>query len=302
VLDCCESPAQDTIQIYLLVLTATRKRLEMDLSNVSKTAIVTLRCHALESQKKRPVLKDPMAEHFVEQLAGYASQAERAQLFNRRLAPALTRHIALRARKYDSLADEFIAGNPSCTVVNLGCGFDTRYWRIQHEGCRYIELDLPGIVQLKREVLGNDPCYEMIGCSVLDPSWIDQVCSKGNTEYLLIAEGLFMYLPKAEVIDLFKVISERFQRSRIVLEVVTEKYTRGFWKQLVIMKMNRELGFDAGSSYNFGIRDAAELETYGPGIKVVDEWSYLEDPDMRPRIYRHLGISRTQWTVIATVN
>ena len=44
------------------------------------------------------------------------------------------------------------------------------------------------------------------------------------------------------------------------------------------------------------------LESYGNGIKVIDEWSYVEDPDTRPRIYKYLGIKRTQWTVKVTIN
>ena len=187
-------------------------------------------------------------------------------------------------------------------MVNLGCGFDTRYWRIDHNQCEYIELDLPEIVELKKDILKDQLCYELIGCSVLDPAWIDRVTSKGNRHVLLIAEGLMMYLPKAEVIDLFKTFSERFYQSQIVLEVVTEKYTRGIWKKIIILKMKRELGFDSGSSYNFGVKNALELESFGTGIKVIDEWSYVEDPDIRPRILKCLGLSRTQWTITATIN
>ncbi len=274
----------------------------MELSEVSKTALTTLRCHALESQKEKPLLRDPMALYCLERLAALASEEDQEQLYRRRLVPALVSYISLRARKYDSIANRFIAETPSPTVVNLGCGFDTRYWRIDHDKCRYIELDLPEMVELKKGILGDHLCYEMIGCSVLDPCWIEQVTSKGNSNFLLMAEGLFMYLPKAEVIGLFKALSERFEHSQLVLEVVTDAYTRGIWKQLLIMKMKRETGSDAGSSYNFGIRNAGELETYGKGIKVIGEWSYVEDPDVRPRIYRYMGISRKQWTVTASIN
>lgn len=274
----------------------------MKLTDVSKTAIVTLRCHVLESQKSKPIIKDPMAEYCVDKLASFASIEDKKQVFSRKLSPALTNHIAIRARKYDSIINEFISKNPACIVVNLGCGFDTRYWRINNQKCEYFELDLPEVIEVKKEVLKNKLKYELLGCSVLDTSWISRVTSKSNRNILLIAEGLFMYLPRDDVITLFKTFSERFYHSQITLEVVTEKYTRGIWKKIVIMKIKRNLGFDAGSSYNFGIKKASELESYGNGIKVLDEWSYIEDPDIRPRIYKYLGISRTQWTITATIN
>ena len=274
----------------------------MKLTNVSKTAIVTLRSHVLESQKNKPIINDPMAKYCLDKLVLLAMEDEKALLFNRKLSLSLTNHIAIRARKYDSIINDFISKNSSSIVVNLGCGFDTRYWRIDNKKCEYIELDLPEIVEMKKDILKDHLSYELIGCSVLDSSWIDRVTSKVNRNFLLIAEGLFMYLPKVDVINLFKTFSERFYHSQIVLEVVTEKYTRGIWKKIVIMKIKQALGFDAGSSYNFGVKNAFELESYGNGIKVVDEWSYFEDPDIRPRIRKYMGLSRTQWTITATIN
>lgn len=276
----------------------------MKLTNVSKTAMLTLRGRAIESQKKNPVLKDPMAERFLGRLESISSPEEKALLLGGRLPPGATNHIAIRARKYDSIADDFISRNPSCTVVNLGCGFDTRYWRLKSRECRYIELDLPEVIALKRELLGTEPDYEMIGCSVLDASWIDSVVSGGNRNFLLLAEGLFMYLPKKEVVGLFGEFSRRFLDSLVVFEAVSDMYTHGFMKKLVEFKFRHELGVDAGSSYNFGLRSASEIESYGSGIKVVDEWCYLEDPDVRPRAYRYLNFffSRLQWTITASIN
>jgi len=274
----------------------------MKLTDVSKTALVTLRSHVLESQKNNPLIHDPMAKYCLDHLVLFASEEEKALLFKRKLSSALTRYIAIRARKYDAIINDFISKNPSSRVINLGCGFDTRYWRIDHKQCEYLELDLPEIVEMKKEILKGHLSYELMACSVLDPSWIDRVTSQGNRNFLLIAEGLLMYLPKVEVVNLFKTFSERFYHSQMVLEVVTEKYTRGIWKKIIIMKMKQELGFDSGSSYNFGVKNALELESYGKGIKVIDEWSYIEDPDIRPRIYKYMRLSRTQWTVTVTIN
>jgi methyltransferase (TIGR00027 family) len=275
----------------------------MKLTDVSKTTIATsLRTHALESQKANPIINDPMAQYCLDKLILLASEDEKELLFNRKLPPALINHIAIRARKYDSIINEYISKKPSSTVVNLGCGFDTRYWRIDNQKCNYIELDLPEVIEIKKEILEEHLSYEMIGCSVLDTSWIDRVTARGNRNFLLVAEGLFMYLPKADVINLFKAFSERFYDSQIVLEVVTEKYTRGIWKQLLIMKVKHELGFDAGSSFDFGVTNASELESYGNGIKIINEWVYTEDPDIHPRIYKYILPSRTQWTVTATIN
>lgn len=273
----------------------------MNLTDVSRTAIVTLRCRVIESEKDPPIIQDPMARYCLDRLTGWASPAERV-IFDKPQPTTLTNPMALRARKYDAITNAFIARNPSSTVVNLGCGFDTRYWRIDHARCRYIELDLPEMVEVKRAVLGDRLDYEVLGCSVLDPSWIDTVTSRGNRSILLLAEGLFMYLPKPDVIRLFKTISERLTGSQITLEVVKEAYTRGLWKKIVEHKMKRQLGLETGAAFEFGVRAAREIESYGRGIRVLDEWAFVDDPDCRPRIYRYLGVGRTQWTVTAAIN
>ena len=47
----------------------------MKLTDVSKTAIVTLRSHVLESQKNKPIIIDPMAKYCLDKLISFASEA-----------------------------------------------------------------------------------------------------------------------------------------------------------------------------------------------------------------------------------
>ena len=185
----------------------------MDLSQVSRTAILTLICHAVEAEKKSSGFNDPMAGPCLERLLPLASEEEKRWIIKRkriyggigaRDAKALTR----RVKAFDNAANRFIAGHPKCTVINLACGFDTRFWRIENEKCKYIEIDLPAVIELKKEILKDQHGYEMIGRSVLDTSWIDEVTKKGNADFLLIAEGLIMWFPPVEAARLFKEIGE----------------------------------------------------------------------------------------------
>jgi len=273
----------------------------VNLTDVSRTAILTLRCRVIESEKDPPLLRDPMARFCLDRLMRWASPEE-MPIFEQPQPTSLTNPMALRARKYDAITSAFISSHPSSTVVNLGCGFDTRYWRINHASCRYVELDLPEMVEIKRAVLGDRLEYELLGGSVLDPSWIDTVTTGGNKNILLLAEGLFMYLPRADVIRLFRTVSERLASSQITLEVVKDAYTHGLWKKIVEQKIRGRLGLDRGVAFEFGVKNAREIETYGPGIRVIDEWAFVDDPDCRPRLFRYLGLGRTQWTVTATIN
>lgn len=274
------------------------------LSDVSETAIITLRARAIELQKINPVIFDDMSSICLEKIALLLPGETRRRLLDRKFSSALSRHITLRARKYNSYAKEFLAMYPDGLVVSLGCGFDTRYWRVSDRAWKYVEVDLPNVIEAKREILQGIMEYLTIGCSVLEDQWIRDILAIQNQHVLFLAEGLFMYLPQQEVEGLFKKLSEFFCKSWIVFETVNKKYTQGLWKKMVESKMKRS-GTTAGSSYQFGVNSAKEIKSFGKNMKLVEEWSYFEDTDIEPKIlwyFRKLRfLTRTQWTIKATI-
>ncbi len=276
-----------------------------NLNAVSETALLTLRARLIEAEKSRPIIEDEMGLACLNKLQALLPSDTRHRLLNRPLPSTATNYVALRARKYDSYAKTFIEANPTGLVVNLGCGFDTRYWRVSDKAWKYVELDLPAVIAVKKKILADRATYPLLGYSVLDERWIESILAMQKEKVLFLAEGLFMYLPQEEVIRLFDKLSASFSASQIVFEVVNEKYTRGLWKKMVEFRMKRSLGTEAGSSFDFGVREAVDVEAYGKNIKVVAEWSYFEDEDIRPKVFRLFRnvkfISRTQWTIKATI-
>ena len=274
-------------------------------STVSETALITLKARVVESRKKDPVIEDPVALECFLRLQAFLPIEIRKRILDRELPLTLTRYITLRARKYDRYTKQFLSKFNDGLVVSLGCGFDTRYWRISKKPWKYIEVDLPNVIEFKNKVLGDNATYPMIGSSVLEEDWIKRILSMQREHVLFLAEGLFMYLPKDGVINLLKRLANSFTKSEIMFEVVTEKYTKGLRKKLVESKLSAR-GTKAGSSYEYGIRSAKEIESYSDKIKIVEEWSYFEDEDIEPKIFRLLrGIkmfSRGQWTILAAIN
>ena len=245
----------------------------MGLSEVSSTAILALLCRVIESEKKNPVFNDPMSVLCLERLISISSKEEKNRITKwKKMYTGINardeKARALTAKHFDSIANLFISNNPGCTVINLACGFDTRYWRIENKKCKYIELDLPGVVELKKEILKDRLDYDLIDCSVLDTSWIDKVTSKGNSNFLLLAEALFYYLPKQDVTRILQVIAQRFNRSQLVLDMAPEKYTKGLWKRIIQIE-SRVWGIDV--SFVSGINNPRDIESYGKGFKVIGD-------------------------------
>lgn len=271
------------------------------MSAVSETAIFTLKARVVESERDNPIIQDEIGQKCLERIRPLLSADTRNRIFDRRLPTSLTVYIALRARQYDRYASAFIKDNPDGLVVSLGAGFDTRYWRVSDQPWNYVEIDLPEVVAAKQEVLADLITYRLIGRSVLEEGWVEEIQAIQKENVLFLAEGLLMYLPRPAVIDLFNKLTTSFQNSQFVFEVVHERYTKGLWKRGVEGRMKRRLGSDAGSSYQFGVRQAQDIESLANNIRVVEEWSYFEDEDIRPRflrLFRHLDfVAKTQWTI-----
>lgn len=245
----------------------------MNLTQVSRTAILTLIARVVAAEKRPAVFDDPMAVFCLEGVARNATTEERAWIADRKWFYAhLSAHDAIagakRARVFDAAANRFIARHPGCAVVNLGCGFDTRYWRIAHEHCRYVEVDLPEVAGLKQQILGERLRYDLLGYSLLDTAWLDRVSAGGQERFIFLAEGVLMFLPKPELIALFRRLAERVEDSQFVFDVVPEKYLHGFWRGLLWLEMT--LNWRLVAPWASGISNPLEIEGYAPGLAVTD--------------------------------
>ncbi len=249
----------------------------MELNEVSKTSILTLICRAVGVEKKAYSFNDQKTLEIYDLVYASSTKTERQWIGGlkkkfRGLSRKSVKVICSRAETFDKITNDFIERNASGTIINLGCGFDSRFWRIHSGKYRYIELDLPEVIRLKAKLLAGQINYECLGISVLDTSWIDEVTKKGNENFLILAEGLFMYLPKEEVVKLIQVMAEKFNNSELVFDSVHEKYTQGIWKGFT--NWNWRMVFDIDFYYTFGIKNPSEIEGYAKGIKVTSSKKY----------------------------
>lgn len=244
----------------------------MEFSEISKTSILTLICRVVGTEKQSKRFHDPKAIELYNLIYASATKSERKWMTRvkrkfRGLSRKSVKTICRRAESIDKITNEFVESNPSGTIISLGCGFDTRFWRIANVSYRYIELDLPEIMKLKTTLLKGQIDYECLGISVLDTSWIDEVTKKGNENFLIIAEGLFMYLPKDKVVELIQIMAARFNNSTLVFDSVHEKYTKGIWKWFT--NWNWKMILDIDINYSYGTKNPLEVESYANGIKAT---------------------------------
>ncbi|MFA5400939.1 MAG: class I SAM-dependent methyltransferase [Dehalococcoidia bacterium] len=277
---------------------------DVKISDISSTMLITLYCRALESRSRNPIINDPQAVRIVDainsRLAGSEDRLYR-ELAQGKLDKKLVMFISLRARRFDDYARAFLPGNPGGTIVNLGCGLDTRFWRIDDGKTGFYDLDLPEVIEIKRKLCRESERYHMIASSALDYNWLSLLKTQVNGPVLFLAEGLFMYLEKKDVRELVLKLQSSFPGSELVCEVVNESMVHGWLKGAMNMRMHKQLHVGGGVTFLSGIKDGKEIESWSPGIRLMDEWSYFDSAEKKlgPALFfgKIPGMRRVQWIV-----
>jgi methyltransferase (TIGR00027 family) len=251
----------------------------ISLPDVSETGMLTFFCHVIESQSPNPILLDEKAVEISHQLNPVFANSSSSLLRNLakgKVKKELVTHITLRAKKYDEYVNTFLKENPNGIIVNIGCGMDSRFLRIDNGQVIFFDLDLPEMIEYKKQFYMETDRYHLIAASVSDYAWMDQVAKIGKRPVLFMAEGVFMYLDGEKVKDLVLTLQVRFPGSELVCEVVTAFFTRKPWNWMVALKMNQQLSVGKRAAFTFGIQSSRELETWHSGIEYLDDWSYFD--------------------------
>jgi O-methyltransferase involved in polyketide biosynthesis len=191
------------------------------LDGVAETTLWTLHHRALEARRPDAVLADPMAVALVERIDHpFAERFGRGEF---------AQWQGLRARGFDEEVRRFAARHPGGTVVALGEGLETQFWRVDDGRLRWLSVDLPEVMALRQELLPASSRLRGRALSALDPRWIDEVdASRG---VLVTAQGLLMYLPLPEVARLIVTCARRLPGQGMVFDVaprwLSERSRRG---------------------------------------------------------------------------
>jgi methyltransferase (TIGR00027 family) len=276
---------------------------DIEISDVAATSFVTLYCHAIESQSKDSILYDPKAIEITHELNKILSGSKNRldkDLVKGKLRKELVTHVAIRAKQYDKYVRDFLENSPDGVVVNIGCGLDSRFLRIDNGRVIYYDLDMPEVIDIKKQFFEENERYHFISSSVLDHDWMS-IGAKHVGPFLFVAEGVFMYLYREDVKSLILKLQLEFSGSELVCEVFNSLWLKKTLKKMMDFKMQKELHLGKDATFHFGIRDSKEMEEWHGGIEFLDDWSYFDSEEKKLgvlKMFRNIEFLRkTQWTV-----
>ncbi len=227
------------------------------LTGVSETALLTLRVRANEARRPDSIIDDPMAIELADAIDyDYAKFG-----FSRR------QDMALRSLAYDRQTRRYLLDHPKATVVALAEGLQTSFYRLNAVGdeFRWLTVDLPPMVDLRRKLLPASERVHMCAQSALDFTWMDQVDAENGV--FITAEGLMMYLQPEDALRLIAECAARFPGGQMLFDLppsgVAALQRRGVRTSLRYRV--------PPMPFTLSVSEAAKLVDTVPGIRAVHD-------------------------------
>jgi len=245
------------------------ENVNLKLSGVPETLLMTLYIRAMESQRPDALIKDEKAVALVTQMSYDFGRIRQIKMDEDDKVTVILRNL-----EFDRQARDFLARHPEAVVVHIGCGLDARFERVDNGQVEWYDLDLPEVIELRRKFIGGErERYHLLGCSAFDSAWLDAVSAHRQRPFLFLAEGVLMYFEEAQVKSLVLMLRGHFPGAELVIDAFSPFLIRANNLRLSITKF--------GARYHWGLWRGQEIEGWGDGIHLLDEWGYFDRPEPR---------------------
>jgi len=188
-------------------------QLTTQLTGVPRTMLMTTWARVEEHQRPDAIFRDPQAAKWWQSLA-WDRELDSYYTWQARLA------WVVRANQLDLVAKRHLDKYPDAVVVELGSGLSTRFYRVGQDCSCWIELDLPEVTELRRQLDTETAQHRFLSYSALDFSWMDEIPPQSPQSILFIAEGLLMYFTASQVQQLIAQMRQRFPGGSLTFDVV----------------------------------------------------------------------------------
>ena len=242
-----------------------RKKKEKILEGIEETLIFPLWARAKDFEEEHPILNDQKANEIINDFNFNYSEIEKDYGLMQIIA------MSVRSKNIDDVIKNFLEDHPKATVVSIGSGLGTAFYRVDNGKIKWYDLDLPNVIDIRKKLLPEIERVKYIGKSVFDYTWFDDI-KYGDDGLIFLANGVLMYFDENQLIDLFSALATRFPGREIVFDAHSKiAITAG-------NKVNLER-YGVNARMKWGIRRAKKITRWNVRIEVIDEFSmYAHTP------------------------
>src|SRR6185369_17792827 len=221
--------------------------------------LTTLYCKALDADFDQPILGDGFAKEAVGRID--------YDWHKLGIADRWTPLVTVRTAQYDIWASQFLVVHPHATVVHLGCGLDSRVFRLDPgPGVESYDVDYPDVAELRRQLYPSREHYHVVAASVTDPAWLAHI--PGDRPVLAIGEGLTMYLTEEDGVALLRRIVDHFPSGELQFDAFNRLGIKSQWTNTVVRR--------SGATLHWGIDGPDDIIKAVPGVRLLERKSAVE--------------------------
>ena len=243
------------------------KKAAIELGNVQKTLILPLWGRAFETKKEKPMLIDLTAVEIIENLDYDFSEI--ANNINELSQIAWI----MRSICVDEVIKRFVAHNPKATIINIGCGLDTTFERVDNGSLYWYDLDLPDVIQLRKQFIQESERRKFISASFLEKDWLREIQVTENV--IFIAAGVFYYFSENEVKDFLITLADNFPGSQVIFDVSSP-----FGVKIANKIVIEGSGLGERSYLTWGLDNVNEISTWDARFKILDTIFYFRKKNL----------------------
>jgi len=257
-----------------------------NLSGVAETLLMTLYIRAMESQRPDALIRDEKAVALVTQMSYNFDRVRQVHMDEDDKVGVILRNL-----EFDRQVRDFQTRHSDVVVVHIGCGLDSRFERVDNGQVEWYDLDLPEVIELRWKLFGDEgERHHLLGCSVFEEAWLETLSAYRQRPFLFLAEVVFVYFTGAQVKSLLLRLLDRFPGAELAFDACSPLHVWVANHQTASAKLNAHL--------QWGIWHGQEMEKWGEGIRLLDEWGFFDQPE--PRL-SHLRWLRPLEAAIRTV-
>lgn len=233
--------------------------MEVELGKIQETLLLPLWGRAVESQKTNSRLYDRMAVEIIKRIDYDFSTMTRNIGWITQLA------WVARSLHVDKTVLEFIRDKPRATIVNIGCGLDTTFDRIDNGQITFYDLDLPDVINLRKTFFQETERRKTISCSFLEDEWLKEL--EMDNGLLFVAAGVFYYFVENQIKSFFVSLANHFSRCEVFFDSASPLGVNVANKKVI-----KDGGMDETAILKWGIKSARSMERWDERIQVVKEF------------------------------
>lgn len=223
----------------------------LSLSDVEKTLVIPLWARA-EETLVGGLIEDRLSVELVETLD--------LSVFNfQQLSPFIKNYLLTAIANRTIIIDDMLKklDGKGRTVLNFGCGMDTRFSRFESKFDMWYDIDLEPVIELRRQLIDERDGYRMITGDITSESVVPKQIEGEN--FIVVCEGLLMYFTHNQVMSFLNKMTNELEKGDLIFESL------GSYAKIKVNPVIKGIG--EKSKYKWGMNNICKLEEEIPYLR-----------------------------------